>query len=192
MATLLRNSLLAQSTDISNPTPTDLSNYIPPPLPNVPLSNPPAINDDTTSTTQSPATKQPTSAGDFNELYKKLQDDANREIIGNDPFLQKNAIDKVNEFLSRYPKTQLSPDYSEDAVKNWTELPVKTLYVNTIRTLIDIINDIGDIISNNEVDGSVTTRRKLVDAFFRKDRRLYVGLLFIFFSFVLYFIDSAA
>jgi len=190
MATLLRNSLLAQSTDISNPTPTDLSKYIPPPLTNIPLSNPPAINDDTIK--QSQAKKQPTSAGDFNELYKKLQDDANREIIGNDPFLQKNAIDKVNEFLSRYPKTQLSPDYSEDAVKNWTELPVKTLYVNTIRTLIDIINDIGDIISNNEVDGSVTTRRKLVDAFFRKDRRLYVGLLFIFFSFVLYFIDSAA
>jgi hypothetical protein len=51
---------------------------------------------------------------------------------------------------------------------------------------------VSDSISQNEIDGSVATRRKIVDAFFQKDRRVYVGIFFIFLSFVLYFIDSAA
>jgi hypothetical protein len=192
MATLLRNSLLAQSVDIDT-KPTDLSQSIPTTLPNLPdNSNPYQANGTIPEDVYMPNKNKDTSAREFNKLYKNLQSDSGRLTIGNDPFLQKNAIDKVNEFLSRYPKTQISPDYNENTTQPWTDLPVKTLYTNTIRTLIDIINEVSDSISQNEVDGSVATRRKIVQSLFKKERRIYVGLIFIFLSFVLYFIDSAA
>ena len=196
MTTLLRNSLLATSTDIpSNSSSTnDISKVIPP--------KPLIASPKTPSTTNTPLiTIQKNSAGssapspatlsDFKKLYNQLQTDSGREQIGNDPLLQKNAIEKINQFLTRYPETKANPDFNEDLIKPWTDLPVKTLYVKTIQTLIDLINDISDIISASEIDGSVVTRRKIVEAFFRKERRVYVGLLFIFLSFVLYFIDSA-
>lgn len=195
--TLLRNSLLAQSSYVPS-TPTDLSQVIPPPLPNLPNATTPSTDNTAAALAQAntygtgvPSTK-PTPLGEFNKLYNKLQTDAGRGSIGNDPFLQKDAINKINDFLKRYPNTQANPDYAEDAVKPWTELPVITLYTNTIKTLIDVINDIADSISQNQVDGSVATRRKIVMALFKPERRIYVGFLLIFFSFVLYFIDSAA
>jgi hypothetical protein len=131
------------------------------------------------------------SLDDLQSVYKQFTSDAGVELIGNDPLLQKNAIDKVNQFLSRYPQTKANPNYNPDETIPWVDLPVKTLYVKTIKTLIDLINDISDIISASEIDGSVITRRKIVQAFFRKERRVYVGILFIFISFILYFIDSA-
>jgi hypothetical protein len=189
MATLLRNSLLGQSDTVNYTGSDDLSKAIPPPLPFLPQTQPTQIPTTSYAIPKAPA---PATFGEYNKLYKDLQSDAGRDLVGNDPFLQKNAIDKINQFLQRYPSTQANPDYNEDAVKPWTDLTVKTIYNKTIRTLIDVINDISDAISQSEIDGSVATRRKVVDAFFKKDRRVYVGILFIFLSFVLYFIDSAA
>lgn len=185
MATLLRNSLLATSSTIDS-NKTDLTKIIPP--------NPNANVDQQKTTpiitiqNKSPA---PSSLGDFKKIYDQLKSESGRELIGNDPLLQKNAIDKINEFLSRYPQTKASPDFNENDAIVWTDLPIKTLYYKSIQTLIDLINDISDIITTSEVDGSVTTRRKLVETFFRKERRVYVGIIFIFLSFILYFIDSA-
>jgi hypothetical protein len=194
MTTLLRNSLLATSTDITSDSSStnDISKVIPPkPLiasPNTPSTTPLVTIQKSSSGSSAPS---PATLGDFKKLYNQLQTDSGREQIGNDPLLQKNAIEKINQFLTRYPETKANPNFNEDLTKPWTDLPVKTLYVKTIQTLIDLINDISDIISASEIDGSVVTRRKIVEAFFRKERRVYVGLLFIFLSFVLYFIDSA-
>lgn len=190
MTSLLKNSLLATSTNLDNDSSkstNDLSKVVPPKLPDI--SNPkdsPLIT--IRNNTNSPA---PATLGEFKKLYEQLKSESGRELLGNDPLLQKNAIDKVNEFLSRYPQTKANPEYKETDNKPWTELPVKTIYTKTIQTLIDLINDISDIISASEVDGSTVTRRKLVEAFFVKERRVYVGIIFIFLSFILYFIDSA-
>jgi hypothetical protein len=141
-----------------------------------------------------PKPPQPISnIGEFNKLYEDLKSDKveAREELGNDPFLQKVAIDKIDEFLRRFPNTKASPNYNEDAIIPWTDLSVSTLFKKTIRTLIDIINDLSDIISQSETNTSAHTRRSIMHTFFQKDRRLYVGFLFIFLSFVLYFIDSA-
>ena len=196
MATLLRNSLLASSTNL------DLSSSSSSTPKTLPVILPPIINatrdgtNDATGNAIGRAEKTatvdsvPANLADFKKLYEDLKSTSGRESIGDDPLLQKDAIDKVNQFLTRYPQTKANPNYNPDETTPWVNLPVKTLYVKTIKTLIDLINDISDIISANEIDGSVVTRRKIVEAFFRKERRVYVGLLFIFLSFVLYFIDS--
>jgi len=193
MTTLLRNSLLATSTNLDDNIQQsnkdkDLSKIIPPTLPSIPSDNKNNIPIINIQQSNSPSTS---SLSDFKKIYDQLKSDSGRDLIGSDPLLQKNAIDKVNEFLTRYPKTKSNPDFNENDNKPWTDLPVKTIYTKTIQTLIDLINDIADIISASEVDGSTITRRKLVEAFFLKERRVYVGIIFIFLSFVLYFIDSA-
>jgi hypothetical protein len=188
MATkLLRNSLLATSTPLSKSK--DLTKTIPPQLPNLPPPRVVIPNFSSNPSTRPEFNKKAT-LDDYENLYKDLQSDAGREAIGSDPLLQRDAIDKVNQFLTKFPRTKANTKYNPNSDVPWTELPVKELYKNTIKTLIDIINDVSITISESEVDGSVATRRKIVEAFFQKDRRLYVGFLFIFISFILYFIDS--
>jgi hypothetical protein len=195
MATLLRNSLLSTATtvDSTNQKPLDVT----PPKPSVPDSN-------MTSTDSGDAgaggegsgsgNAKPPSDGNLGEL-KKMYDQLNSEIgqqtFGNDPLIQKNTIDKINKFLNVFPSSKAFPDYKADNAGPWTDLPVKTLYYKTIQTLIDLINDISDIISNMESETSAETRSKVIKSLFQKDRRVYVGIIFIFLSFVLYFIDAA-
>lgn len=194
MTTLLRNSLLATSINLDDTIQQankdkELSKIIPPVLPNIPDNSKkdiPLVN-----VQQSTKSTSSASLNDFKKIYEQLKSETGRELLGNDPLLQKNAIDKINEFLTRYPQTKANPNFNENNNKPWVDLPVKTIYYKTIQTLIDLINDIADIISASEVDGYNVTRRKVVEAFFIKERRIYVGIIFIFLSFVVYFIDSA-
>jgi hypothetical protein len=150
-------------------------------------------NTKTNSKTNQPKPVPTAHIAEFNSLYNDLikSTDDGRELIGDDPFLQKKAIDNINEFLKRFPDTKANPNYKQDDTIPWTDLSVSVLFKKTIRTLIDIINDLADIISASESNSAATTRRNIMNAFFQKERRLYVGFLFIFISFVLYFVDSA-
>lgn len=121
-------------------------------------------------------------------VYQDLQSGLGRVAIGNDT----NVLDKINNFLTTYPQRdakrnklgQLTPD-------TWIDMSVRELFQQTIQTLIDIINDLSTVIADRQFMSSVEYRRQMFDIFAREDRRLYVGLILIFLSFVLYFIDSA-
>ena len=193
MATLLRNSLLSTATtvDSTNQKPLDVT----PPKPNVPDSNMTSTDSgDAGAGGEGSGNAKPPSGTNLTEL-KKIYDQLNSEIgqqtFGNDPLIQKHTIDKINKFLNVFPSSKAFPDYKADNAGPWTDLPVKTLYYKTIQTLIDLINDVSDIISNMESETSAETRSKVIKSLFQKDRRVYVGIIFIFLSFVLYFIDSA-
>jgi hypothetical protein len=69
---------------------------------------------------------------------------------------------------------------------------VTELFRRTIKTSIDIINDVSDALSQREAMGAAQFRRKLVSIFTAPERRLYVGFWMVFLSIVLYFIDSSA
>lgn len=75
--------------------------------------------------------------------------------------------------------------------KEFSKLTINQIYDNTIKTMIAIINDISELISEKEVMTNTEFRRKLVEIFFMKERRMYVGILLILVSFILYFIDSS-
>ena len=70
-------------------------------------------------------------------------------------------------------------------------MSVRDLFQQTIQIIIEIINELSDTISDRQLMSSTDYRRKLFDIFVRPERRLYVGLILVFFSFILYFIDSA-
>lgn len=76
--------------------------------------------------------------------------------------------------------------------KEFSELTINEIYNNTLKTFISIINDISDLVSEKEILTNTEFRRKIVDTFLRKERRIYVGILLIILSFILYFIDSSA
>ena len=121
-------------------------------------------------------------------VYQELQSGLGRVAIGNDT----NVLDKINDFLTTYPQRnvkrnkdgQITPD-------TWIDMSVRDLFQQTIQVTIDIINDLSNTISDRQFMSARDYRIKLFDIFMRVDRRLYVGLLLIFLSFILYFIDSA-
>lgn len=75
--------------------------------------------------------------------------------------------------------------------KEVSELTINQIYNNTIKTSISIINDISELISEKDMLTNTEFRREMVNIFFMKERRMYVGILLILISFILYFIDSS-
>ena len=126
---------------------------------------------------------------DYDTIYKQLMSAKGREELGDDPLRQEKMVEKIQKFLDTYPTT-LPPE--KDPNTPWVKLPLQEIYKRTLQTAMDVINDMSTILSQKEYISSASFRRKLVTAFTREDRRLYIGIWLIFLSFILYFIDSAA
>jgi len=72
-----------------------------------------------------------------------------------------------------------------------SQLTIFELYQNTIQYMIDVINDFSVFLSINHKGYSNQEYRKvLLDIFFSNNRILYTGIVFIFISFIIYFIDD--
>uniref|UniRef100_A0A6C0KS30 Uncharacterized protein n=1 Tax=viral metagenome TaxID=1070528 RepID=A0A6C0KS30_9ZZZZ len=123
------------------------------------------------------------------DIYNSIKESSQLIELSNDSLQQKELIDKINIFLEKY-KTRKIPD--EDPNTPWIHLSLKEIFRKTIQTAIDIINDISDAISNKELISNSEYRRSIFMAFTARDRRIYVGIWLIVFSFILYFIDSSA
>ena len=75
--------------------------------------------------------------------------------------------------------------------KHINQLTINELYQNTIEYMIDVINDISSFLSMNpSVYTNQEYRKILFDIFFNKNRILYTGIVLIFLSFIIYFIDD--
>jgi len=112
-----------------------------------------------------------------------------RGKLGNDPAQQDVVVAKINDFLKKYP-TVIPADKNPQSTV--VQLSMKEIFRRTINITIDILNDVSDTFSKRPYISSTEFRRDLFKAFTREDRRLYVGFLLVFFSFILYFIDSTA
>ena len=139
--------------------------------------------------TGSNATSQNTfNAQDYSGVYNDLTNNTQKagEIIRGE---HAATLDKINKFLEEYPKV-IPPD--KDPYARVTELSIKEVLRRSIRTMIDVINDISKTISDRSVLSVADFRRQIVYAITRSDRRFYMGVWLVFFSFVFYFIDSAS
>jgi hypothetical protein len=123
------------------------------------------------------------------EIHNSIKESSQLIELSNDSLQQKELIDKINTFLDAYNKRKL-PD--EDVNTPWIDLSLKEIFRKTIQTAVDIINDVSEQISNKELVSGTEYRRGIVMAFTAPERRVYVGIWLIIFSFILYFIDSAA
>jgi hypothetical protein len=123
-------------------------------------------------------------------LMTQIKSGIGRVQLGDDPA----RLDKINDFLRTYPKIRARDDAASSRQSSvpWVDISVRQVFINSIQTAIDIINDISKLVSEQPFISSADYRRGLFEAFARPERRTYVGLWLIFLSFVLYFIDSTA
>lgn len=76
--------------------------------------------------------------------------------------------------------------------KDFSKLTTEQVYNNTIKTVVAITNDFGELISEKDTLSNTEFRRKLLGMFLLEDRRMYVGIVLILLSFIIYFIDTSA
>ena len=111
------------------------------------------------------------------------------ENIYNDleKFIEKNIENKINNLLETLPNNVKNIKDNN----NFYDLSLRELYKNTLQTIIDIINDISNAYSNEYIDNN-NYIYIIIDILSKEERRLYVGIILLFLSFIIYFIDGAS
>jgi hypothetical protein len=105
-----------------------------------------------------------------------------------DEFIEKKIENKINNLLETFPNNVKNIKDKED---NFYDLSLRELYKNTLQVIIDIINDISVAYSNNYIDNN-NYIYIIIDILSKEERRLYVGIILLFLSFIIYFIDGAS
>lgn len=122
-------------------------------------------------------------SSDTNKDTKNLDKNTNIE-----KYIEKQIELKLNSLLKTLPDTipknqNIKPIYN---------LTIKELYKNTLQTLIDIINDVVDVYSKKDYINNNNYIFILYNIFTKDNRKIYVGIMLIILSFIIYFIDGAS
>lgn len=123
---------------------------------------------------------------EYKEVYQKLLTD---DILNDSENEKEKNLNRINDFLEKYPT--IIPKDRNPATPIF-ELSVKELYKRTLQSIIDIINDISELITQKDYMSQTAFRRNAFKIFTAPKRRLYIGIILIIISFMLYFIDSSA
>jgi hypothetical protein len=109
---------------------------------------------------------------------KNIASDNN--ILEIDKYIEEKIEKKINSLLETLPDKDIKPNVP---VYNFTVLQ---LYKKTIQTIIDIINEITELYTNNKE----VTLKDIYEIALVEDRKIFVGILLVFLSFIVYFIDG--
>ena len=122
---------------------------------------------------------------DLNKKDKAFIENINYNDLNK--IIESNIESKLNNLLETLPdKIEPVKEY-----KDFYDLSLKDIYKNTLQSIIDIINDITKAYNNGYIDNS-NYIYVLIDILSKEERRLYIGIIFIFLSFIIYFIDGAS
>jgi hypothetical protein len=107
--------------------------------------------------------------------------------------IEENVEKKINQLLEsslysaskKYDKNIYS-DY------NYASYTITDLYKGTIQTVIDIINDITILLSDRYYISMQVFRERLLNIFFKNERKFFIGIIFVILSFIIYFIDGSS
>ncbi len=100
----------------------------------------------------------------------------------------KKHWEKLNSLLETLPEKLPK----EPIVSEFHNMTMRELYKNTLQTTIDIINDITEAYNKYDYVDINNYIYIIIDILTKEDRKLYVGIIFIFLSFIIYFIDGAS
>tara|TARA_Y100000389_G_scaffold191129_1_gene216791 strand:+ start:1750 stop:2130 length:381 start_codon:yes stop_codon:yes gene_type:complete len=115
----------------------------------------------------------------------------NNDIPPNvEKYIENKIENKINNLLETLPDNKIDKKES----KNPYNLTINELYKNTLQTVIDIINDIIELNNKvsqeqNDINYYITN---VIYILTDNDRRLYVGIILIILSFIIYFIDGVS
>jgi hypothetical protein len=115
-------------------------------------------------------------------------DDNSINVLSNIDNYVENIIEKkINQIFD------VLPQHNDITIpKMIYEYSLSELYNNTIQTVIDIINDITKLLSDKNYISSKIYWERLQNILLKKERKIYIGIIIVFLSFILYFIDGAS
>lgn len=103
-------------------------------------------------------------------------------------YIESNIEKKLNSLMETLPEKLPK----EPIVSGYHNLTILQLYKNTLGTIIDIINDITEAYEKYDYIDINNYMYIILGILMKEDRKLYVGIIFIFLSFIIYFIDGAS
>lgn len=111
----------------------------------------------------------------------------NTSNVGNiNKYIEESIEKKINQLLDVLPHGK-----EANIPKKVQDLTIGELYNGTIQTLIDIINELSSVMSERKYMSNQIYRQKIIEIFTKKERKLFVGIVLVILSFVLYFIDGS-
>lgn len=107
-------------------------------------------------------------------------------------YVNRYIEEKIEDKFNKIEETENSKKKYVDE-KKIHELSVHELYQNTMQYLINVIDDFSDFLSVNHSNlSNHEYRNKIYEIFFNNDRILYTGIILVFISLVIYFIDNTS
>lgn len=103
-------------------------------------------------------------------------------------YIEEQIEIKLNSLLETLPDKLPK----ELAIKPIYNLTIKEIYKNTLQSLIDIITDIVDVYSRKDYVNNNNYIYILLNIFMKDDRKIYVGIMLVVLSFIVYFIDGVS
>jgi translation initiation factor 2 beta subunit (eIF-2beta)/eIF-5 len=101
-------------------------------------------------------------------------------ILEIDKYIEEKIEKKLNNLLETLPDKDIK---AQVPVYNFTILQI---YKKTIQTIIDIINEITELYTNDQE----VNMKKIYEIALIEDRKIYVGIFLVFLAFIVYFIDG--
>lgn len=115
--------------------------------------------------------------------------DEKENIYNNlEKYIESNIEKKLNSLMETLPEKLPR----EPTVSGYHNLTILQLYKNTLSTLIDIINDITEAYDKYDYLDTNNYIYIIIGILMKDGRKLYVGIIFVFLSFIIYFIDGAS
>jgi hypothetical protein len=119
---------------------------------------------------------------------KKIKDTKDTKNMNIEKYIETQIELKLNNLLETLPNS-IPNDMKIKPIYNLT---IKELYKNTLQTLIDIINDIIEVYSKKNYINTNNFIYILFNIFTKDNRKIYVGIMIIIMSFIIYFIDGVS
>lgn len=101
-------------------------------------------------------------------------------------YIEQNVETKINQLMDILPQNQ-----KIDTPKMIYEYTISELYTGTIQTVIDVLNDLTALSADRKYISGQQYRTKLFDIFLKKERKVFIGIVMVILSFILYFIDGS-
>ena len=105
-----------------------------------------------------------------------------------DEYIEKQIEQKLNNLLQTLPD-KIPKDFYQKPIYEYT---INELYKNTLQTVIDILNELTELYAKRNISSNDNLTHQLYDIFFKDNRKVYVGIVIIFLSLIIYFIDGAS
>lgn len=103
-------------------------------------------------------------------------------------YIEKHIEQKLNSLMETLPDKLPEKNIGKPIYK----LTIKELYKNTLQNMIDIINELTEAYSKKEYYDVQNYIYVVIEILSKDDRKTYVGIIVIFLSFIIYFIDGAS